>query len=120
MLRESHTTAFYSTAKLSDKVKKLKRYLNAYIRLSIISDAVKVRLHYWKCPEKPTRTKEIIMAVRMRHKPSRNGDFARFCKAQCTPAACAEVKQCCCSPLPCSKHSVKCKAGSTRNLLSVV
>lgn len=31
------------------------------------------------------------MAVRMRHKPSRNGDFAKFCKASCTPAASAEL-----------------------------
>lgn len=34
MLREIHTVAFYSTAKLLDKVKTLKRYLNAHIKLS--------------------------------------------------------------------------------------
>lgn len=43
MLREIHTIVSYSTAKLLDKVKKLKRYLNAHIKLRIVSDAVKVR-----------------------------------------------------------------------------
>lgn len=48
MLREIHTAAFYSTAKLLDKVKKVKRYLKAHIKVSIISNAVKAR----KWPEK--------------------------------------------------------------------
>lgn len=115
MLREFHTAAFYSTAKLLDKVKKVKRYLKAHIKVSIISNAVKAR----KWPEKTTRTEEIIMVVRIRHKPSRNGDFTEFCRASCTPAACAELKHCCCTPC-CDPNTVKWKGVSTLSLLGVV
>lgn len=55
---ERFTAAFYSTAKLLDKEKKLKRNLNALIKLSIVSDAEKARLHYWKWPENPPGQKE--------------------------------------------------------------
>lgn len=54
MLREFHIAAFYSTAKLLDKGKKVKRYLKAHIKVSIISNAVKAR----KWPEKPPGQKK--------------------------------------------------------------